>query len=86
MASHTIQDAVLRNLQTMAEATQQLSNFGNRRDRRLTGATLPPSGTSFVHDYLGRGLGEIWKIIQRDVPALKLTIAAMLEAKPRDRK
>ena len=31
MASHTLQDAVLRNLQTMAESTQRLSDDLNPR-------------------------------------------------------
>lgn len=37
MASHTLQDAVLRNLQTMAEATQRLTDEFRAPDLRWSG-------------------------------------------------
>lgn len=31
-----------------------------------------------VHDYLGVDLAQTWRIVQRDLPALKRTVEAML--------
>jgi uncharacterized protein with HEPN domain len=31
-----------------------------------------------VHDYLGIDLARIWDIVQRDLPELKRSVAAML--------
>ena len=44
MASHTLQDAVLRNLQTMTEATQRLSDA--LKAARVHSQTLPLSSST----------------------------------------
>ena len=45
MASHTLQDAVLRNLQTMSESTQRLSDALRAAHRKWSGGVLSPSAT-----------------------------------------
>ena len=79
MASHTLQDAVLRNLQTMTESTQRLSNTLKAAHpdvewRRIIAAFR----NVLVHDYLGIDLERIWEIIQRDVPGFKCASTAVL--------
>jgi uncharacterized protein with HEPN domain len=74
LASHTLQDAVLRNLQTMAESTQRLSPAvraarafgrleGSLRFSQRAGAQL-----------LGIELDRIWTIVENDVPTLKAAL------------
>jgi uncharacterized protein with HEPN domain len=82
MASHTIQDAVLRNLRTMVEATQRLSDSAKATHPEVEWRTIAAFRNVLVHDYLGVDLEEIWRIVQRDVPALKCAIISMLEARP----
>ena len=79
MASHTLQDAVLRNLQTMSETTQRLSEDlkGTRPD--VEWAKIAAFRNVLVHDYLGIDFERIWNITQNDVPRLKTAIVAMLE-------
>jgi uncharacterized protein with HEPN domain len=79
LASHTLQDAVLRNLQTMTESTQRLSNTLKAAYPDVEWRRIIAFRNVLVHDYLGIDLERIWEIIQRDVPSFKRAIAAMLE-------
>jgi len=78
MASHMIQDAVLRNLQTLAEATQRLSEASKATHPEIEWRRVGAFRNVLVHNYLGIDLDQIWGIIQRDVPELKRAISAML--------
>ena len=79
MGSHTIQDAVLRNLQTMAEATQRLSDAAKATRPEVEWRAIAALRNVLVHDYLGADLENIWQIVQRDVPGLKCGVLAMLK-------
>lgn len=81
MPSHTLQDAVLRNLQTMSESTQRLSEALKATHPEVEWQRIVAFRNVLVHDYLGVDLERIWEIIQRDVPEFKRAIAAMLQEK-----
>ena len=36
-----------------------------------------------VHDYFGIDLGEIWAVVERDLPALKKQVSAILKHIPK---
>ena len=82
MASHTLQDAVLRNLQTMSESTQRLSDPTKASRLEIDWQRIVAFRNVLVHGYLGVDLERIWEIVQRDVPDLKRAITAMLEKRP----
>lgn len=77
MASHTLQDAVLRNLQTMAEATQRLSVASKTKHPEIPWARIAGFRNVLVHNYLGIDLQLIWSITQNEVPALKEVVLQM---------
>jgi len=81
MASHTLQDAVLRNLQTIGESTQRFSDDLKATRPEIEWSRIAAFRNVLVHDYLGIDMDITWEIIQRDVPILKKAILAMLEAK-----
>ena len=81
MASHTFQDAVLRNLQTLAESTQRLSDAAKLSHPDVDWRRVAAFRHVLVHIYLGIDLETVWKIVQQDVPDLKRVIAVMLEQK-----
>jgi uncharacterized protein with HEPN domain len=54
MVSHTVQDAVLRNLQTMAEATRRLSQAAKDRHPDIAWRTVAAFRNVLVHDYSGQ--------------------------------
>lgn len=80
MASHTHQDAVLRNLQTMAEATQRLSGDTKEQRPSVDWRALSGFRNLLVHNYLGIDLQQIWTAITKDVPGLKAAATDLLAA------
>ena len=78
LKSHTLQDAVIRNLQTMAESTQHLSDDLKAAHPEIEWHRIAAFRNVLVHDYLGIDVERIWEITQRDVPPLKKSIMRML--------
>ncbi|HEU0079043.1 MAG TPA: HepT-like ribonuclease domain-containing protein [Longimicrobiaceae bacterium] len=70
-SSHTLQDAVLRNLQTMSESTQRLSPAAKGRHPEVQWKGISGFRNVLVHDYFGVNLHRVWEIIEEDVPILK---------------
>jgi len=77
--STTLQDAVLRNLQTMAESTQRLSADCKARQPHIPWAEIAGFRNVLVHNYLGIDLETIWGIMTDEVAELKLAVQIMLE-------
>ena len=78
MKSHTLQDAVLRNLQTMSEATQRLSEATKAKYPDIEWSRIVAFRNVLAHNYLGIDIEIIWGIIQKDVPELKRVITSMV--------
>jgi len=79
LQSHTLQDAVLRNLQTLSEATQRLSDAAKVKTQNIEWSRIAAFRNVLVHNYLGIDLEIVWEITQRDVPDLKRAITILLE-------
>ena len=79
MASHTVQDAVLRNLQVLAESAGRLSDSIKATQPDIEWREIGAFRNVLVHDYLGIDLVTIWDITQSDIPRLKRTVVAMLD-------
>src|ERR1051325_7295614 len=74
LASHTLQDATLRNLQTMTEATQRLSDAAKATQPHIPWQQIAAFRNVLVHNYLGIDLDQVWTVIERDVPPLKQAV------------
>jgi uncharacterized protein with HEPN domain len=79
-ASHTRQDAVIRNLQVLTESCRRLSDDLKANWPRIDWRRISAFRNVVVHDYLGLDLELIWDITQRDIPELKGTVGEMLDA------
>jgi uncharacterized protein with HEPN domain len=77
---HTFQDAVLRNLQVLAESTQRLSGGLKETQPAVEWRKIGAFRNILVHDYLGIDLDAIWGITQSEIPSLKLAVESMLAA------
>ncbi len=69
---------MLRNLQTLAESTQRLSEVAKARQPKIEWHRIAAFRNVLVHDYLGVDLDRIWEIVGRDIPELKEAISQML--------
>ena len=70
---------MLRNLQTMAESAQRVSDDLKAKHPEVEWRRIAAFRNVLVHDYLGIDMERVWEITQRDVPQLKRAILAMLE-------
>lgn len=78
LASQLHQDALLRNLHTMTETTQRLSNDFKSEHPEVDWAKLAAFRNVLVHDYLGLDLEVVWIVVTRDVPAFKAEVTKIL--------
>jgi uncharacterized protein with HEPN domain len=81
MANPMMQDAIIRNLQTMAESTQRISDDLQEKHPEVEWLKIRGLRNVLVHDYLGIDLDKVWNIIANDLPKFKKTIETMLMKK-----
>jgi uncharacterized protein with HEPN domain len=80
MSDTKTQDAVLRNLQTLAESTQRISANLKVAHPEVEWSKVAGLRNILVHDYLGINLVRIWEILEHGLPELKNQVASILEA------
>lgn len=78
MKSTLIQDAVTRNLQILAESSRRVSDPLKASHTGVQWRDIAGFRNVLVHQYLGVDLDYVWRVIEDDLPALKLQIHAML--------
>jgi uncharacterized protein with HEPN domain len=71
------QSAVLRELQTLAESTQRLSDSLKNQHPEIPWSNIAGFRNVLVHDYLGVNLERIWEIVERDLPPLQASVETM---------
>ncbi len=76
MSSDLIQDGVIRNLQTLAESSQRLSDRIKERYPEVDWKGLSGFRNVLVHDYLGVDLDQIYRVVEKDVPKGRTRIAS----------
>ena len=72
--SHLIQDAVIRNLQTMAECNQRLSESTKAIASDVPWRAISGFRNIIVHDYLGVDLDMVWQVVSSDLPLLQAAL------------
>lgn len=65
-----VQDAVLRNLQILAESYTRLSPVLWERHPEIHWRGIAGFRNAIVHDYLGIDLEIVWRVIEVDLPPL----------------
>jgi len=78
-ADRKTQKATLRELQELAESTQNLSADLKDRHPEIPWRDIAGFRNVHVHNYLGLNLSRIWQIIERDLPGLKKEIESVLQ-------
>ena len=76
-ASELIQDAVLRNLQTLAESTQRISDRLKALHPEVDWRAIAGFRNVLAHDYLGINLVRVWEIVSVHLPVLGAQMEAI---------
>lgn len=72
------QDAILRNLQVLAESSRRLPSELKASWPQIDWKRIAAFRNVLVHDYLGLDLEKIWDVTQGDIPELKKTVERIL--------
>ena len=65
--SRLVQDAVVRNLQVMAESSQRLSEEIKTQYLSIPWKNISGFRNILVHDYLGVDLDMIWSVVEQEL-------------------
>lgn len=68
------QDAVVRNLQVLAESANRLSEDAKARAPHVDWRGIKGFRNVLVHDYLGIDTERIWQVVEKRLPELKRAI------------
>lgn len=76
-ASRMVQDAVVRNLQTLTESSQRLSDEIRATEPQILWRDLAGFRNVVVHGYLGLDTAIVWATVEQDLPPLAAALARM---------
>jgi uncharacterized protein with HEPN domain len=78
MAERMRQDAVIRKLEIIGEAVKQLSSTTKGRCPDIAWKQIAGMRDRLTHGYFGVDLLLVWRVVERDLPALKAAVMALM--------
>jgi uncharacterized protein with HEPN domain len=75
--SRLVQDAVIRNLQTLTESSQRLSDSIKATEPQVPWRELAGFRNVIVHGYLGVDIAAVWLVVDKDLPPLASALDRM---------
>ena len=75
--SRLIQDAVIRNLQVLAESGQRLSESARAGEPSIDWRAIAGFRNVLVHGYLGVDAEVVWRVVEQDLPGLRTALTRM---------
>ncbi|AFY81523.1 HepT-like ribonuclease domain-containing protein [Oscillatoria acuminata] len=79
MTNAMMQDAVIRNLEIIGEATKRVSPDLRNQYSNIPWRQMAGLRDVLIHDYLRIDLQEIWEVIETDLPLLKPQVETILQ-------
>lgn len=73
------QDATIRQLEIVGEATKRLSDELRDKHSQIPWRRIAGLRDVLIHNYMGVDLAAVWEITQRNLPGLKPQIQAILQ-------
>ena len=70
-----IQDAILRNIEIIGEATKKISKEFTQSHQLIPWSEMAGMRNKLIHDYMDVDLDVVWKTIEVDLPLLKELIS-----------
>jgi uncharacterized protein with HEPN domain len=84
LASSLVQDATIRNFETIGEAARHISVELRRAHPEIPWREVVGFRDVLIHDYLRVDVEEVWNIVESELPELKQKLAAILAGLPPD--
>ena len=78
IASSHWQDAVIRQLEIIGEATKRLSKKFCSRHSDVPWRRIAGLRDVLIHDYMGVDINAVWEITQKNLPPLRLQVESIL--------
>jgi uncharacterized protein with HEPN domain len=79
-ADRKTQDAVIRNIEVLGQAAKGLSAETRAHDDSIPWRQIAGMRDKLIHEYFGVDLALVWDVVERELPALRPRIAALLKS------
>ena len=76
--SHTLQDAIIRNLQVLCESVRRIETAYKDLHPEIQWKAIAGMRNVLVHDYFDVDFEAIWDLVTRDLPPLELAMRSIL--------
>lgn len=77
-SSKLIQDAVLRNLEIIGEATKRVPEYLKQRRPDIPWRRIAGMRDVIIHDYIGVNLELVWRVVEEEMPKLRDAVSSIL--------
>ena len=78
------QDAVVRNLEIIGEATKNISGALKKKYPQIPWQDLAKVRDKLIHHYFGVNLDVVWSIVKEDLPSVLAQIEKILDKETED--
>jgi uncharacterized protein with HEPN domain len=75
-----IQDAVMRNIEIMGEASKYVSVEIRKKYAQIPWRDVTAMRNKLIHEYFGVDLEAVWNAVQLDLPVLKTQLLEILNS------
>lgn len=72
------QDAIIRNLEIIGEATKRISRPLKDKHPEIPWRHIAGLRDVLIHDYMGVDLNSVWNVVENDLPSLKKQVGIIM--------
>lgn len=83
-ADRKTRDAVIRNVEIIGQAVKGLSDRTRALQPDVPWRRIAGMRDKLIHEYFGVDLALVWDVVERELPALRPQVEALIERLPAD--